>query len=408
MIRNLRRATHAFLVLASCMAGALGQVNDACAGALWISPNTYTSGSSTAATTGFPSACNATKDLWFKFVAPYSGTAEISTCPFLGGSATFDTVIGIWSWQTGWECTATGTHGGNLACNDDYCGTQSYLAHPITYGATYFVSVGGWSGASGAFVLAFLTSPNVPSNNNCAGAIPMSMIWAESGETFGATSGPDPVGSCGAMGRDVWYSFTAPACGSYTLSTCGGADFDTVIAVWQGTCGALTQIACNDDNCTTAGFGLTSSVTFAGVGGTTYYVSLGGFAGAAGSYSLSFSAGGPAPMSLAFFNNGPGTIGYAVSNGPASGLAFTALTLAGGAYPNGWFYGIDIAVPDLLSQWSLGFPFVTALGAACTTTTIGPFSGVPTGLTLFGVTVAVSSPGSTVASVSAPATATVP
>jgi hypothetical protein len=409
MTRPPIRALLVLTVLASCVPSATGQVNDECFGATWIAPNTYTSGNTTAATTGFPSACNSGKDVWYKFTAPYSGLAEFSTCAFLLGSATFDTVITAWYWNTGWECTANGSNGGSFACNDDYCFSQSYLSFHVSYGATYYVSVGGWGGASGSFVLAFLASPDVPPNDLCANAIPMTLNFLESGETFGAgAGGSDPVGSCGLMGKDVWYTFTAPWCGTYTLSTCGMADFDTVIAVWQGTCGALTQIACNDDNCTVPGSGLNSTVSFAGVGGTTYYVSLGGFAGAAGDYAMSIAGTGAAPISLAFVHNGPGTVGYAVSNGPAFGLAFTAITLLPGAYPTGWFYGIDIAIPDLIAQWSTGFPFVTALGAACTTTTVGPFPFVPTGLTLYAVTAAVPSPGSPVAVVSAPASTVVP
>ena len=51
-----------------------------------------------------------------------------------------------------------------------------------------------------------------------------------------------------------------------------GSNFDTVLAAYSGTCGALTQLACNDDTC-----GLQSEVTFPVTVGNVYYVRVGGW-----------------------------------------------------------------------------------------------------------------------------------
>src|SRR5262249_50821909 len=63
--------------------------------------------------------------------------------------------------------------------------------------------------------------------------------------TVGMTN--DGSSSCDAIGNDVWFNYTAGATGGQlSLNTCGSA-IDTVLSVYSGACGALTELACNDD-----------------------------------------------------------------------------------------------------------------------------------------------------------------
>jgi len=109
----------------------------------------------------------------------------------------------------------------------------------------------------------------------------------------GATAG-SPVGTCGLMGRDVWFYWTAPVTEMVTVSTCGlvvGAD--PVSAIWAdgspaGTC-PTTEIVCLDDSC-----GVQQAVQFAATAGTSYFIELGSYNGGAG-YNASFSIAGPPP-----------------------------------------------------------------------------------------------------------------
>ena len=135
-------------------------------------------------------------------------------------------------------------------------------------------------------------------NDNWQNAIAIS-DGLTAGTNVGATTG-SPVGSCGLMGQDVWYSYVATCTGTATASTCppGTATFDTVVATWFAPlpCGTPRpgQISCSDDACGT----VRSSATFSVLAGHTYYISVGGFAGAAGSFTLSVScaaSAGPAP-----------------------------------------------------------------------------------------------------------------
>ena len=102
------------------------------------------------------------------------------------------------------------------------------------------------------------------------------------------------------MSNDVWYSYTATCTGTVTASLCLPAtNFDTLMAAWSGSCGCLSEIACNDDACP----GNKSSVTFSSIAGTTYYLSIGGFDGGAGNFGLSITCTPASPPPLIPLND---------------------------------------------------------------------------------------------------------
>ncbi|MCA8952968.1 MAG: hypothetical protein KDE27_25885, partial [Planctomycetes bacterium] len=93
----------------------------------------------------------------------------------------------------------------------------------------------------------------------------------------------------------------------------------------------------------------------------------------------------------------PGAFHLALTPGPLPGqlrlrrrrgipgdTAFTALTLAPGAFPNGWFFGLDPAPGDLVWQFQSGLPaFVGRLDGGGEHEFVG--FGLPAGLALQGV-----------------------
>jgi hypothetical protein len=230
-------------------------------------------------------------------------------------------------------------------------------------------------------------------NDHCATAIDAGPGHTL-GSTVGATTGPDPLGSCGLPGADVWYRFVAPCNGAWAASTCaGGTAFDTVLTIWDGTggCGALVPIICNDDFCGQPFAATNSYATFQSVAGTTYYVSIAGHLAAQGSFELVLES---ILTELSFFSAGPGTIGYHVDGGPAGGIVYTAITLNPAFFPAGWFHGISIEFADIMAQVTAGFPFVMPVGPVCGEVTVGPFGGLPPGLTVYGVSLGIP-PGAT-------------
>jgi hypothetical protein len=81
--------------------------------------------------------------------------------------------------------------------------------------------------------------------------------------------------------------------------------------------------------------------------------------------------------------SGAGSLRIDIDCGRANDVFFAPLTLAPGTFPEGWFYGLDIPFVDLLTQISLGQPFLGVLNGRGTYT-FGPVAGLPP-LSLYGV-----------------------
>ncbi|MCB1048779.1 MAG: hypothetical protein KDC10_16430, partial [Calditrichaeota bacterium] len=96
--------------------------------------------------------------------------------------------------------------------------------------------------------------------------------------------------SCGLTDSspDAWFSWTALCDATVTLSTCGDANYDTVLGMWDA-CGG-TLISCIDDNCSN----LKSYIAFSATGGSTYYFEVSGYLGAFGHGGLTLTVAPPA------------------------------------------------------------------------------------------------------------------
>jgi hypothetical protein len=119
-----------------------------------------------------------------------------------------------------------------------------------------------------------------PVNDQCVNAIALTPGAAYTsnvadGSNFGATTSPVPATSCyGYAGGDIWYSVVVPPSGSITIETGNTAAgdetvFDSVMAIYSGTCGALTYVDCDDDSADTGAYSL-KTVTGQAPGSTLY------------------------------------------------------------------------------------------------------------------------------------------
>ncbi|QDV06359.1 hypothetical protein Poly30_18680 [Planctomycetes bacterium Poly30] len=127
--------------------------------------------------------------------------------------------------------------------------------------------------ACGAFILSGLASAQ--NSDECSTATPVAGLGTFAMDTTAATnSGSSP---CGGIGQDVWFAWTASATESVQFSTCGGAGWDTALAIYGGTCGSLTLLDCNDDDC-----GLQSRVQISAMAGQTYFLRAGAYNGQSG------------------------------------------------------------------------------------------------------------------------------
>jgi hypothetical protein len=302
--------------------------NDNCPGSIAIT-GTSVSGNNTGATDNGDATCgfNTGNDVWFTFQAPTTGTYSLDTC-----GSNFDTVISVHS-------ACPGTTGNQIVCDDDAGSNgscpftlQSYLTFAGVAGTTYTIRLSGYNEHSGSYVLNI--GYPAPANNNCGGAAAIG-LGTTTGVTLGATN--DGSSTCpGNAAPDVWFNFTAGCTATLALNLCG-SDYDTVVAIYTGTCSALTLVGCNDDgaatHCTEY---LPSYLEVPVTAGTTYKIRVGGFGANAGHYSLDLSYLPPAndtcaTAAVAVAGPNPFSTCNATFNGPAGSCRPTATA------PDVWF-----------------------------------------------------------------------
>jgi hypothetical protein len=206
----------------------------------------------------------------------------------------------------------------NLAWNNVSAGSYSLSARAVYDGGSTVSSSPGNVGVT-------LLAPAILSNNNFANATVLSgSAVTVSGSNVGATiEAGEPPKAGNAGGASVWWSWTAPASGSVTIST-AGSTFDTILGIFTGaSVSGLTAIAANDDSPT--GGTLTSKVTFNAVAGTKYAIGVDGFNGAKGNIVLSVALTIGATSSV----SGVGTAGYSLVRVPVTSARSSTLTSAG-------------------------------------------------------------------------------
>ncbi len=132
----------------------------------------------------------------------------------------------------------------------------TYSTGALTSGATYYwkvVPTNGAGDASGCSVQNFTVS-TAPSNDDPCSATAVSITTASNYTTYTnacattTTAGSPPAPGCASYsGGDVWFTVVVPASGALTFDTQAGVMTDGGMAVYSGTCGALTLIACDDN-----------------------------------------------------------------------------------------------------------------------------------------------------------------
>lgn len=246
--------------------------NDDCSGAisLTVGPD-FASGAATfnnigATTDGTLPSCNpdVADNVWFKVIVPSSGNLIVETRWILG-SAFIDSSLTAYS----------GTCGSltEIACKSIF-GPMTLLGQ--TPGTTLYFSVWKPNVPNGDFkISAYEYTPAV--NDTCSGAIKLSLgTNFDSGaaifnNTAASTDSPGP--SCHPDASDnVWFKVVVPPSGKFTVETrevIASPFYDTLLTAYSGTCGTLTEIACNDQG--TQGLFASISLTGQTPGETLYF-----------------------------------------------------------------------------------------------------------------------------------------
>ena len=129
-----------------------------------------------------------------------------------------------------------------------------------------------------------LTGPQPPANDDFAKAFDLGSPpgFNVDGHNGGATlESAEPGGSTST----VWYQWTAPSAGDFTIDTFGSS-FDTVLNVFTGgSVNSLSPIGANDNS----GANLQSNLMLTASAGQTYHIRVSGFGGASGAYALNLA-----------------------------------------------------------------------------------------------------------------------
>jgi hypothetical protein len=274
-------------------------------------------------------------------------------------------------------------------------GNALFPAGSVRVGANGF-AMSTWTAATVGFTNATIPAAGLPAGVTAGAFSYLMPFWDDL----------DPIGSTG---------------GSITLYYWQDTSNDVLYMQWNNeghfpnvagqTVTFQVQVFGNASACTTfikyayldTTFGGTQASLDSGASATIGYVAGAGNSFGNAPWSFTVSAGttlsigvGPTYLLTATSPGGPGTLRLDFSGGPCVGGTYIlAVTLVEGLYPAGWLYGLDIPIAQLAADVMSGFPFVGPLVPAPwgSEFTLGPFSGLPSGLQFWAVGLALPTGG---------------
>jgi hypothetical protein len=303
---------------------------------------------------------------WYVYTALTSSVVSITLCNPMTTYQVAVYTAGVCGGLTGATCPAP------------ISPMPSTVTATAAAGQTLYVRVGSTTAASSGVANLFVEETPLPPDDNCAGASPLVTGLNGPFTMSLAATLSTPAASCSTQVRDLWYSWTATDTGTVKVNACG-SNQDPVLAVYSS-CGG-SELACDDDDLNNRGpcattQTLNSYLEFAAVAGTTYYVRVGNF----NANVMTFFVDIRYKFSLTITKPAAFDVEIRDLAGTPGNFAFNAITLVQGAFPNGWFYGVDIPFAEILTEANSGPPFLTVLDGS------GGYSATFTGIPFLGLT----------------------
>jgi hypothetical protein len=157
---------------------------------------------------------------------------------------------------------------------------------------TYYIIVDTWSAPNNAtYDISVVNYGTGPANDLPCSATALALNTNLTGDNSCSGSASEPgTPACWTAGtmNTVWYSVVCPASGQLRIRTTVGTLTNTQIALYSGTCGSLTLVACNNDApaCGSSSY-LNSEITATGLtGGATYWIRIDGANSLTGSFDV--------------------------------------------------------------------------------------------------------------------------
>ena len=199
--------------------------------------------------------------IWWRWEAQSDGNYYLST-----RGSDFDTVMAVYEGNSLDDLTF-------IARNDDNGNdTSSIIPFGAVSGSVYHIAIDGYDTEQGTVHLSI--HPNKYLNDQFAAPYEINNLnQVYSGSNVGATIEDGEPDHAGHKNNSVWWRWSAPATGSYYITT-AGSDFDTVLALYTGNSFAdLPLIQENDDG----PVGLTSFICFQATSDTEYRIAVDGY-----------------------------------------------------------------------------------------------------------------------------------
>lgn len=215
----------------------------------------------------------------------YALTVASSTCIGITLSNASTTSIGyqVYNGCPGSGGTCIGNNGGS----NPLSGTVVLPA-----AGTYYIIVDTWSAPNNCtYDINVVNYGSGPANDLPCNATALALNTNLTGDNSCSGSASEPgVPACWSTGtmHTVWYSVVCPASGQLLIRTTLGTLTNTQIALYSGTCGSLTFVACNDDApaCGSSSY-LNSQITATGLtSGATYWIRVDGVNNLTGTFDI--------------------------------------------------------------------------------------------------------------------------
>ncbi|TRV26315.1 MAG: PKD domain-containing protein, partial [Microcystis wesenbergii Mw_MB_S_20031200_S109D] len=144
------------------------------------------------------------------------------------------------------------------------------------------------------FILLGITSYAQPANDTCGTAIALTVGNGTCNSilydlTGGTTTGNPATPACwspNTMSTTVWFSFVATTADIELSTNFSGTLANTQIAVYSGSCGTLTLLACQEDVNTAAGLLHTNIILHGLTIGSTYFIAVDGNGASTGTFGI--------------------------------------------------------------------------------------------------------------------------
>ncbi|MBR9860243.1 T9SS type A sorting domain-containing protein [bacterium] len=183
-------------------------------------------------------------DAWFKTRVPASGKLVITTRNAGLGNLAISTYTKNADTLVYYECDDN--HSPNFQQ------PEIVINDPNLAGDTLYIMAWAVGTIFGGSFDICLFEPDIPVNDRCETAQeievkPSCNYERFSNEYAGTSGGGNP--SCGNYsGTDIWLKFEAPPSGEFTISSRAAGVNNNAMALYTGTCGSLSEYACDNDN----------------------------------------------------------------------------------------------------------------------------------------------------------------